>query len=340
VTKSHSAVCWGLNVAGQLGDGDTTNALTPTPVSGAHAFDSVTVGFEHSCALTIGGYAYCWGTNYNGELGDGTTTNSRTPVLVSGHLAFASVSAGIYHTCGLTTDGVAYCWGNNHNGELGNEAHDVYDNPNPVLVSGGLTFAMLSTGHEYTCGLTPAGAAYCWGRNERGVLGNGSGAQSDVPTPVSGGLTFKSLSVGTLHTCALTASGAAYCWGQGDEGELGTGNTASSSIPVPVTGGIGFATISAGQWATCGVATTGVAYCWGTDNYGQLGRGTTTFNVDPHPTPQPVVGGHTFTSVSVGYLHACGLTTTGALYCWGLPTGTNSSEHTGQSSIPVLVTGQ
>jgi alpha-tubulin suppressor-like RCC1 family protein len=98
--------------------------------------------------------------------------------------------------------------------------------------------------------------------------------------------------------------------------------------------------ISAGQWATCGVATSGTAYCWGIDNYGQLGRGTTTFDVDPHPSPEPVVGGHKFTTVSVGYLHACGLTTTGALYCWGQPTGVVTGVQSIQSSIPVLVAGQ
>ena len=45
---------------------------------------------------------------------------------------------------------------------------------NPVLVAGGLNFAAVSTGGNHTCGLTGAGAAYCWGQGLYGQLGNGT----------------------------------------------------------------------------------------------------------------------------------------------------------------------
>src|SRR5688572_31916451 len=35
----------------------------------------------------------------------------------------------------------------------------------PVLVSGGLSFASISPGRAFTCGMTTAGQAYCWGTN-------------------------------------------------------------------------------------------------------------------------------------------------------------------------------
>jgi alpha-tubulin suppressor-like RCC1 family protein len=87
------------------------------------------------------------------------------PTLVSGGLTFASVSAGAgdvqRHTCGVTTAGEAYCWGWGWHGFLGNGSED--DKYVPTLVSGGLTFASVSTGDRHTCGVTTEGQAYCWG---------------------------------------------------------------------------------------------------------------------------------------------------------------------------------
>jgi alpha-tubulin suppressor-like RCC1 family protein len=56
----------------------------------------------------------------------------------------------------------------------------------PAPVTGGLTFAMVSAGGNSTCGVTTAGAAYCWGGNEVGELGNGTVANSNVPVAVRG----------------------------------------------------------------------------------------------------------------------------------------------------------
>src|SRR5437870_2330872 len=64
----------------------------------------------------------------------------------------------------------------------------------PAVVSGGLTFAVVSPGTGHTCGLTSAGAAYCWGDNSSGELGTGTTANSTTPAAVSGGLTFTTVS--------------------------------------------------------------------------------------------------------------------------------------------------
>ncbi len=54
----------------------------------------------------------------------------------------------------------------------------------PVAVMGGLTFQSISAGSWYTCGLTTTGAAYCWGYNYHGQLGDGSNTGSLVPIRV------------------------------------------------------------------------------------------------------------------------------------------------------------
>src|SRR5439155_1100776 len=182
---------------GQLGDGTSgTDRLTPVAVSGGLTFAAVSAGqFYHTCGVTTSAAAYCWGQNGSGQLGSGTTTSSLIPVAVSGGLTFAAVSAGASETCGVTTSGAAYCWGYNGYGELGTGT--TTGSLIPVAVSGGLTFAAVSVGGAgstigpHTCGVTPGGAAYCWGYNGYGQLGDGtSGTNRLTPIAVSGGLTF------------------------------------------------------------------------------------------------------------------------------------------------------
>ena len=84
VTTSGDAYCWGKNSFGQLGDGTTTDRLTPTPVIGGLTFPAISAGGNHTCGVTPSGDAYCWGDNTSGQLGDGTTTDSSVPVPVSG----------------------------------------------------------------------------------------------------------------------------------------------------------------------------------------------------------------------------------------------------------------
>jgi alpha-tubulin suppressor-like RCC1 family protein len=316
ITTAGAAVCWGSNTTGQLGNGTTNNSATPVTASGGIIFKTITAGFSHSCAVTSSGAAYCWGDDTSGELGDGhSATINSSPSAVSGGLTFKSVTAGSSHTCGLTTAGVAYCWGSNESGDLGNGTVGGFS-ATPVPVAGGLTFASLSAGFIYTCGVTVGGAAYCWGGNGYGVLGNGTTIDSPTPVAVSGGLTFATVSAAGNSTCGVTTGGAAYCWGNSAQGQLGTGvSTVNSMTPVAVIGGFSAISVGTGSEHACAVATGGAAYCWGDNSFGELGLGSTSITV---PTPGLVLGGLAFAAISAGNsFHTCGLTTAGAAYCWG-----------------------
>jgi alpha-tubulin suppressor-like RCC1 family protein len=83
----------------------------------------------------------------------------------------------------LTTGAIAYCWGNNAFGQLGNGAGINRSVPTPV--SGGFSFASLSTGSGHTCGVTNGGTAYCWGYNDDGELGIGTRTDKALPTKVA-----------------------------------------------------------------------------------------------------------------------------------------------------------
>ena len=297
----------------------------------------VSSGGIHSCGLTSDGAAYCWGDNMFGQLGNGGFIDSDTPVEVVGGHAFSEISAGVVHTCGLTTAGDAYCWGRNLEGRLGDGTSSLSTGtPTPVLVLGGYDWVDVSAGNAHTCGVTTVGAAYCWGSNFGGELGNGTTTDSDTPVAVAGGLVFAEITAGSRFSCGLSTVGA-FCWGDNLLGSLGNGTTTNSNTPVAVAGGHDFVEISAGENHACGRTTAGVVYCWGSNSFGELGDGTNT----GRDAPAELSGGLRFSDVVAGESHSCGVTTDGPAYCWGfnefggkLGDGTNTS-----SNVPTAVVG-
>ncbi len=238
-----TAYCWGANGVGQLGSppqvcmiGFNTPvcSLVPVPVSGGFKFKAIEAGYLHTCAIALDGAAYCWGQNTSGELGTGaTSTSSDTPVAVTGGLTFTGISAGVGHSCGIVAGQTGYCWGDNTYGQLGdgttNDARD-----SPASVSGGLLFAQLIAGGSNTCGLTPAGKEYCWGRNSEGELGAGDYADRPLPNPVQGGLTFSSITLGDGPVGCGVVTQVAYCWGVGEL--IGTEDQPAVASPTRVSG--------------------------------------------------------------------------------------------------------
>jgi alpha-tubulin suppressor-like RCC1 family protein len=308
-----AAKCWGANWNGQLGDGTTTPRNVPTTVSGSLTFTAISAGYYHTCGL-VAGAAKCWGYNGNGQLGDGTTTDQYAPTAVSGSLTFVSISGGGWYTCGVTTLGLAKCWGDNSYGQVGDGTTAGRTTPG-TNVSGGLTWASVSSGLNYSCGVTTGGAGYCWGYNGRGQLGDGTTGNRSSPTVVSGANVWLSISAGPgYHTCGLTTSHVAKCWGLNANGQLGNTSNTDSSTPVTVSGGFTYSSVSAGGGHSCGVrnaGTVGQIKCWGLNNHGQLGNGGTT------NSNAPVTAGVTYSTVSAGFDHTCGLTTGNVIKCWG-----------------------
>jgi alpha-tubulin suppressor-like RCC1 family protein len=191
-------------------------------------------------------------------------------------------------------------------------------------------------------------AAYCWGHNQAGELGDGSTDGSLVPVKVARNLSFRQIAAGNQFTCGVTTDDVAYCWGLNSYGRLGVGSDAGpescftgdgfqpcSTKPARVVRGLAFRQVSAGAEFACGVTTENVAYCWGINFGGQLGRGTSTgpelcIGGTPCATrPIPVVGGLAFAAVDGGETHACGVTTGGTAYCWG----SSSSGKLGNGSV-------
>jgi alpha-tubulin suppressor-like RCC1 family protein len=333
VTTDDRAFCWGFNDKGQLGIG--TNAgpqrcsgiacsTRPVAVAGGLRFRQVSAGggdftnSGHSCGVTTANRVFCWGDNRDGQLGDGTFRNRLVPVRVDAvGLEFRGVSAGVRHTCGVTTDNRVFCWGNNGQGRLGDGTIGI-DRPRPVAVTGDLFFRQVSPGADYTCGVTTANRAFCWGNDSFGQLGT-TGAPQGIPVAVSGGHRFRQVTTSmAFHhpfTCAVTTDDRAFCWGIGEFGELGNGEDLNvvHYSPTAVAGGLLFRQVNANDNHTCGVTTGNLSYCWGANHQGQLGDGTTT----RHVVPAPVAGGLQFRRTDGGQNFSCAVTTDDRAFCWG-----------------------
>ena len=149
-------------------------------------FAALSAGVLQNCGLTAAGAAYCWGSNLFGQVGDRTKTTRSTPALVAAPagVSFAAVSAGGGHTCGITAAGAAYCWGRNSSGDLGDGTTTDRLSPALVAAPAGVSFTAVSAGGDHTCGVTAAGAVYCWGSNSRGQLGDGTTTERLTPVRV------------------------------------------------------------------------------------------------------------------------------------------------------------
>lgn len=300
----------------------------------------VSVGYEHSCGVTVDSRAFCWGENDKqgvggGFLGNGLTSGSSIPVGVLGNLPFRSVAAGDRHTCGLLVDGRVYCWGLNQYGAMGSGAAAGFDQLAPVPVALGRTFISIAAGAGFVCGITAEHSGFCWGRDEEGELGDagyntvlgpvppfdncsitGTLRCSLTPRPVEdasfGFLDLTAIGPGEQHTCGIRAGGSAVCWG--DLPLLGLA-TDTTSVATPVQGGGQFRSVVSGLYHTCALqASDSTAYCWGDNTLGQLGA-----SAQPASSqiPVPVDGGIKFQTLSAGQATTCGVAENARAYCWG-----------------------
>jgi alpha-tubulin suppressor-like RCC1 family protein len=359
VTGTGAVLCWGSNRYGQLGNGTTTNSSTPVPVSGlSGGVASITAGKDFTCALMRAGTVMCWGYNFDGELGNGATTDSHVPVPVmnaarNGALSgVAAIASGQYHTCAVTRTGTVLCWGLNDEGDLGQEP-SLPNSTVPVPVTDiPAGIIAITAGGGYTCALTSAGGAWCWGISGFGQLGVGTkfpnaGTAAAVlntagNAPLGG---VSSIAAGYEDACAVLTDSSLVCWGANGSGEVGNNTNSQADIPVPVldTAGTspltGIAAVTGGDDDTCALTTGGGVLCWGSSSNGQNGTGpkgsTDTF------TAQQVVG---LTSgvieIGSGYRHNCAITSSGGVMCWGFNiTGQLGNGNTNDSRTPVAVVG-
>jgi alpha-tubulin suppressor-like RCC1 family protein len=72
--------------------------------------------------------------------------------------------------------------------------------------------------------------------------------------------------------------------------------------------------LTLGAAHSCAVSALGAGYCWGGNSNGALGTGGT---ADRVAVPTRIPGEHSWTQLSAGSDHTCGITSDATAYCWG-----------------------
>jgi alpha-tubulin suppressor-like RCC1 family protein len=347
-----TALCWGLNSLGQLGDGTTTYRPLAVGVLTLKGATAVQAGSSHTCARLGDGTLKCWGYNLYGQLGDGTTANRSLPTAVSGVGGALQVAGGSTHTCARLQDGSMQCWGHNNFGQLGNEtsvstltgtavSHFPCGGGGTSVVCGctpttcqakgvtsgsiadgcggtllcGVAAAKLAGGTGFGCAIAGSGSVSCWGSNGKGQLGDGTLTSSTKAVAVKGVAGAVQIAAGDTHACALVGGGAVWCWGSNGNGQLGLGMPVDllSHAPAPVPGLADAIHISAGYSHTCAALADGSARCWGSNGSGQLGDSTFLQRV----APVSVMDLSGVIATAAGKTSSCALKQNGLVKCWG-----------------------
>ncbi|HKG95640.1 MAG TPA: hypothetical protein VKA84_27265 [Gemmatimonadaceae bacterium] len=343
-------------------------------VTHADTLRSLEAGGGTTCVTTTAGAAYCWGA-----IGDGRGTIHRVVGLDGRPVRAQSVAAWGGSICALTHDGEAWCepsitggWIDSAGADLTLAAPCVRGACVTRLpMRGALPAQPLRTvaaGPLHACALAANGAAFCWGRNHMGQLGNGSWAPDSTgsageivraPVAVTGGLRFAQLSAGEDLTCGLTqVGGRVWCWGYAQSGQTGDSATAtycagdlpyanrtcSRATPALVRpeslpgdrapGDVRFVRVHAGMRLACAAAADGAAYCWGNNYRCALGR----CGVPDSPRAHRVQLPGRAVDVRAGYYHACARTADARVFCWGDNTegqlGSLVSVNAGADGLP------
>jgi len=251
----------------------------------------------HACVRLGDGSLRCWGWNNFGQLGDGTKKDRDEPIRVTAVEHATAVFAGYRTTCTLDGERVK-CFG-----ERGADL---------VPAAIGAVRALGAPAPYATAALRADGTVVVFGEDVQRALGHPFERVAGVAGATAlGG-----------RSCALVRDGHVWCWGYRHMGQRGDGIvddhlTASAATfqATQVAGLTDAVALSDSALFSCAVRRTGAVVCWGSNRDGQLGNGER--SLTPSPRPVPVGGLDNIVAVAAGGNHACALSKTGLVSCWG-----------------------
>ena len=285
---------------------------------------AVTASDFHTCATDDAGAVFCWGSNADDQLGDGSGMDRHAPAAVVGLPVPATalrVAAGEKFSCALLRSGDVYCWGDDADGQLGDGASTSGPAPTRVAFPMSVNAVELAAGTAHACAILEDGTAWCWGKGDRGQLGNDVvAARALAPVQVSGITGAISIAGGAEHSCTVTGDGRVHCWGSNSDWQLGT--TAGASTPTPVVVGdlAGAQAVTTGAFFSCALRADAV-HCWGRNAAGQLGDGTRDVAMLVRRVLAPAGASDVYLTdaihVEAGAAHACAVLRDARVVCWG-----------------------
>jgi alpha-tubulin suppressor-like RCC1 family protein len=238
---------WGNNGYGQLGDGSTTQRLTPVQAFSVTGVVDIRGGTYHSLALRSDGTVAGWGAASYGQLGDGVPNVSDrvTAVQVLGLTGAVSIGAGNTHSLAAKSDGTVWAWGNNTYGQLGDGT--LTTSYSPKAASGPTGVISVATFNFSSYALTSNETVWAWGSNSIGQIGDGTTVQRSTPVKTTeagfalkvGTPTFtplpNSYSADQSLTLASVTSGATIRYTTDGTDPTGSSTIYSAAIPIDQT---------------------------------------------------------------------------------------------------------
>ena len=228
------------------------------------------------------------------------------PVDIEGG-GWADTFCAIQETRGLR------CWGSNLFGEIAPPAPEIPEYIDvPLQVEGVGCVSGVSPGGALTCALLAKGGVRCWGTDDFGQIGNGSSfVLTGVPDDVNLIRDATQIRTFGLASSALR-NGSVWAWGRIDQ--------VDSNHPVPIPdAGQDVTSYGLFPFGGCASHENGSLSCWG--------RSPTDAKT-PYVPPTTLVSSGV-REVVAGYEHACLLTDTGTVACWG----TNVSGELGDGTF-------
>jgi alpha-tubulin suppressor-like RCC1 family protein len=214
---------WGFNGLGTIGDGTSTDRLTPVTVTGVTNVAAAAAGLFHSLALRGDGTVLSWGNNFFGELGRATNVGSNTanptPQQIAGLSGVIAVAALGSHSLALLNDGTVRGWGANTLGQLGDSS--LVNRSSPVRAGTLTGIVAIAAGGEHSLALASDGSVWAWGGNSQGQLGDGSTTNRTSPVRVAGLTDVVGIAAGGAHSLAVKSDGTVWAWGSNGSARLG-----------------------------------------------------------------------------------------------------------------------
>lgn len=339
IRDDHVVVCWGLNLSGQLGDGDVAprthelcgpDECSTAPVAVLAADGTplhatlIAAGLSFACAVEqTSGAVVCWGDLQVRGASPGTMLGRATPVLDAGGHPVNGATSPIVELRGgreaayaRHADGTIEGWGVGTDSQLGLDTSTFL-----IEELSGPSVTAITAGRNFVCA-TAAGAMSCIGDSIAGVFGGAIGidVRTTTPVPLDAFDPVTAFAAGAVHLCALV-NGNATCLGADGAFELGDsipGAPCSCSQTPIIAGGTSsphFDAVFGGPNARISCAASGAdLYCWGDDAAGQTGQPASTATA----MPTRVSGlGAVPLDVSAGDDTTCAVLADHRLMCWG-----------------------
>jgi alpha-tubulin suppressor-like RCC1 family protein len=205
----------------------------------------------------------------------------------------AAISAGYMISLARMSNGTVKVWGTDSYGEMGQGIPNAHSYT-PIPVIGLSNVVSVSADFQEPEALKSDGTIWMWGWNNLGQLGNGTSADTNLPTQVLGltNMIFAG-ATGDRDNCAIKADHTVWTWGRNYNGQLGIGTTDQVAHPFPVQVppfGNGYVTmVQTPDWHSLALESDGTLWGWGSNDHGQLGNNTTNDAYSPTPVLWPVV---------------------------------------------------